>query len=84
MHVLRAFPLGIENRQITSLVVRRWSLATPVNLAPVDFANDQQPTTNDGSGYSYPIDPLGYLHGFDNKRVKIAIERVKLAVGGAK
>jgi hypothetical protein len=34
--------------------------------------------------YFYPIDPPGRLHGFDNKRVKIAIERVKLAVGGAK
>lgn len=49
-----------------------------------DFAPDAKRATLDGLVYFYPIEPLGRLHGFDNERVKIAIKRVKLAVGRAK
>jgi len=71
---LRAFPLGIRKSASGS---RLWALGFWVPRA-----YSREPKA--GFVYSYPIDPLGYLHGFDNKRVKIAIERVKLAVGGAK
>src|SRR5579885_310833 len=38
----------------------------------------------DGLLYFYPIERLGLAHGFNNKRLKIDIKRVKPAVSRAK
>jgi hypothetical protein len=43
-----------------------------------------RPTTYDGFLFLYPIEPPWIRHGQDNKRLKIGVERVKLAVDGAK
>ncbi len=49
--VLESQPnLQIKQAEVGSLVVGRWSLAEPLDTQ--DFANDQRPTTNDGSRVS--------------------------------
>jgi tRNA uridine 5-carboxymethylaminomethyl modification enzyme len=49
--VLESQPnLKIKQAEVASLVVGRWSLAEPLDTQ--DFANDQGPTTNDGSRVS--------------------------------